>query len=180
MNGFYDCFSSRLNTPVHVVMLQLSLKYVTGWGRNVGGGSAADILQQGMLPIASHAQGVKKNSYLVPVVKNKMVCAGSGVINNAGGCQGDSGGPFVCQEGGRWVLRGAVSWGNPMCKTDHYTVFARVSNYLDWISQKMTGKHLTKMSVNTCSSPDHDEMELDVKLGNDFYINKLIPGNEIK
>jgi len=68
-----------------------------------------------------------------------MICAGSGVLNQTGGCQGDSGGPFVCQEGGKWVLRGAVSWGNGMCKTDHYTVFAQISNYVDWILQKISG-----------------------------------------
>lgn len=73
-----------------------------------------------------------------------MVCAGSGVANQAGGCQGDSGGPFVCKENGKWVLRGAVSWGNPMCKTDHYTVFARISNFIDWINQNI-GKYFKRI-----------------------------------
>jgi len=53
--------------------------------------------------------------------------------------QGDSGGPFVCNEGGRWVLRGAVSWGHSQCRTDHYTVFARVSSFIGWINSKMSG-----------------------------------------
>ena len=53
--------------------------------------------------------------------------------------QGDSGGPFVCNEGGRFVLRGAVSWGHSRCRTDHYTVFARVSSFIDWIKAKMSG-----------------------------------------
>ena len=57
------------------------------------------------------------------------------VYNN----QGDSGGPFVCNEGGRWVLRGAVSWGHSMCRTDHYTVFARVSSFIKWIHSKKSG-----------------------------------------
>ena len=62
-----------------------------------------------------------------------MLCAGTGVENQAGGCQGDSGGPFVCEEGGKWVLRGAVSWGNSMCRTKYYTVFARISSFIEWI-----------------------------------------------
>ena len=62
-----------------------------------------------------------------------MICAGG---QGKGGCQGDSGGPFVCNEGGKWVLRGAVSWGHSMCRTDHYTVFARVSSFIGWIDQK--------------------------------------------
>ena len=53
--------------------------------------------------------------------------------------QGDSGGPFVCNEGGSFVLRGAVSWGHSSCRTDHYTVFARVSSFIGWINNKMPG-----------------------------------------
>ena len=68
-----------------------------------------------------------------------MVCAGIGIAGQAGGCQGDSGGPFVCEENENWVLHGPVSWGNGMCTTDYYTVFARVSNFIDWINQKMSG-----------------------------------------
>ena len=51
--------------------------------------------------------------------------------------QGDSGGPLVCKENGKWVLRGVVSWGNDMCITEYFTVFARVSYYLEWIETKM-------------------------------------------
>ncbi|XP_031574197.1 chymotrypsinogen B-like isoform X2 [Actinia tenebrosa] len=110
--------------------------YITGWGRTVGGGSAAGILQQAVLPVSNDNACVQRNGYLVPVDPKSMVCAGG---QGKGGCQGDSGGPFVCNEGGRWVLRGAVSWGHSQCRTDHYTVFARVSSFIDWINQKMTG-----------------------------------------
>ena len=53
--------------------------------------------------------------------------------------QGDSGGSFVCKERGRYVLRGIVSWGRANCRTDHFTVFARVSNFIDWINDKISG-----------------------------------------
>ena len=56
-----------------------------------------------------------------------MICGGG---QSSGGCQGDSGGPFVCNEGGKWVLRGAVSWGHSMCLTYYYTVFARISEFV--------------------------------------------------
>ena len=68
-----------------------------------------------------------------------MICGGSGISNQAGGCQGDSGGPYVCNEGDKeekWVLRGVVSWGDTMCDTEHYTVFARVSSFRKWIDKK--------------------------------------------
>jgi len=109
--------------------------YITGWGRTVGGGSAAYTLQQAMLPVAEHSACNRVNGRLVPVDERSMVCAGG---QGKGGCQGDSGGPFVCNEGGRWVLRGAVSWGHSQCRTDHYTVFARVSSFIGWINSKMS------------------------------------------
>ena len=64
-----------------------------------------------------------------------MVCGGG---NNKSGCHGDSGGPFVCQNAmdKKFYLQGAVSWGNPYCEeTSHYTVFARIGHYVDWIHQ---------------------------------------------
>merc|ERR1719309_263004 len=107
--------------------------YITGWGRTVGGGSAAQTLQQAMLPVAAHSACSRVNGRLAPVDERSMICAGG---QGKGGCQGDSGGPFVCNEGGRWVLRGAVSWGHRMCRTDHYTVFARISSFIGWINKK--------------------------------------------
>ncbi|KAM7433613.1 hypothetical protein ABFA07_016186 [Porites harrisoni] len=111
--------------------------YITGWGRTVGGGSAADTLQQAMLPVAAHSACNRVNGRLLPVDEKSMVCAGG---QGKGGCQGDSGGPFVCNEGGKYVLRGAVSWGHSQCRTDHFTVFARVSSFIGWINNKMSGK----------------------------------------
>ena len=103
----------------------------------------------------AHNQCSLINGQLVPVDEASMVCAGSGIANQAGGCQGDSGGPLVCEENGKWVLRGAVSWGNAMCKTNYYTVFARVSSFIDWINQKMSGssgsgKVILHCGINIC------------------------------
>ncbi|XP_068753358.1 chymotrypsinogen A-like [Montipora capricornis] len=110
--------------------------FITGWGRTVGGGNAADTLQQAMLPVAEHSKCSRVNGRLLPVDEKSMVCAGG---QGKGGCQGDSGGPFVCNEGGKFVLRGAVSWGHSRCRTDHYSVFARVSSFIGWIESKMSG-----------------------------------------
>lgn len=107
--------------------------YITGWGRMVGGGKGANILQQAMLPVANDKRCQSVNGRLGRVYSDTMICAGG---QGRGGCQGDSGGPFVCNEGGRWVLRGAVSWGHRNCRTDFYTVFARVSTFVNWIYQK--------------------------------------------
>jgi len=57
---------------------------VAGWGRTVGGGSAADTLQQAMLPVAEHSTCSRVNGGLVPVDEKSMVCAGG---QGKGGCQ---------------------------------------------------------------------------------------------
>ena len=106
----------------------------TGWGRTVGGRTpGADYLQEAKLTVKDFESCKQKNGYLLPIVDASMLCAGE---NGKGGCQGDSGGPFVCEEGGSFVLRGIVSWGHSLCRTDHYTVFARVSSFINWINEK--------------------------------------------
>ncbi|XP_031571313.1 chymotrypsinogen B-like [Actinia tenebrosa] len=110
--------------------------YITGWGRTSGGGPLPDILQQAMLPVASHSDC--KAKYSIADAKAHL-CAGEARAAASGGCNGDSGGPFVCEEGGRWVVHGAVSFGKRNCPTTHYTVFARVNSYLDWINNNIGG-----------------------------------------
>lgn len=67
-----------------------------------------------------------------------MICAGySDSSSFASGCHGDSGGPLQCEENDLWKLCGVVSWGSPLCNgLDRYTVFARVSKYIDWITNQ--------------------------------------------
>ena len=55
-----------------------------GWGRTVGGGNAADTLQQAMLPVAEHSACSRVNGQLLPVDERSMICAGG---QGKGGCQ---------------------------------------------------------------------------------------------
>lgn len=108
------------------------------------------------MPVADHQTCAAANSDLVPVDEQSMVCAGYATAGNViSGCQGDSGGPFVCEENGRFVLHGAVSWGNPKCEAhSSYTVFARVSSFVDWINHKISigGMVLFKLQCDFDSS----------------------------
>lgn len=107
------------------------LCYLTGWGVQVYGGSKAVILQQAQLLTANHSTCSNGNSHFQPIDDESMLCAGD---PKASGCNGDSGGPLVCEESGRYVLRGAVSWGIPKCPGgDTFSVFTRISSFITWI-----------------------------------------------
>ena len=66
-----------------------------------------------------------------------MICAGYPGIGEKDACQGDSGGPFVCNDGGKAILTGVVSWGNGCASADFPGVYARTTFVLDWIKSQM-------------------------------------------
>lgn len=117
------------------------------------GGDKASKLQEVQLPTVNQSTCSKGNSFFKAIDNESMLCAGFGGNSTASGCNGDSGGPLVCKEGGKFVLRGAVSWGIPGCPAgETYSVFARVSSFVNWIEDRIkSGDNCTCIDDGTRS-----------------------------
>ena len=82
--AFFSNIKRILDKNFSIVTNFISIYNFIGWGRLVGGGDAADTLQQAMLPVASHSACSRVNGRLVSVDEKSMVCAGG---QGKGGCQ---------------------------------------------------------------------------------------------
>lgn len=110
--------------------------FLLGWGRISASGWGSKTLKQAKFEIASDTEC--KRQYGTTFIKfYTHLCAGSGA-NTSSTCQGDSGGPLVCEEGGRWYVHGATSFGRS-CSVKYYTVYTRINKYLGWIYKRTGG-----------------------------------------
>ena len=67
-----------------------------------------------------------------------MICTFKGPRGVETTCQGDSGGPLVVNEGeNKWTVVGATSFGVSTCEGPYPSMFARVSQFLDFIYASM-------------------------------------------
>ena len=64
-------------------MARSSFIYFSGWGRTIGGGPGADVLQEAMLPVVNTKTCREKMKGFF-VSKKHMLCAGG---QGKGGCQ---------------------------------------------------------------------------------------------
>ena len=64
---------------------------------------------------------------------DNILCAEYGNKHTESSCSGDMGAPMVCIEDEKPVLRGSVSWGFGCSNTANPGVFAKTSNFADWI-----------------------------------------------
>ncbi|KAM3598486.1 uncharacterized protein V6R79_018653 [Siganus canaliculatus] len=104
--------------------------WVTGWGAIQSSVAlpSPERLQEVQVPIVSNSQC---NEAYGSITSN-MICAG---LTEGGrdSCQGDSGGPLVSKNVSQWVLSGVVSFGQGCAEPNFPGVYARVSEYQDWI-----------------------------------------------
>ena len=108
---------------------------ITGYGYLREGGPSSPLLMTTSISIQpdSQCRQIYRNEYSVP----EMLCAGE----RQGGkdtCQGDSGGPMAQRtSSGAYVLIGITSFGRGCARANTPGVYTRVSNYVDWIQQKV-------------------------------------------
>jgi len=114
---------------------------VSGWGTLESGGSQPDVLMEVDVPTMSNSDC--QNAYGNAITDN-MLCAGYDE-GKKDSCQGDSGGPLIYNSGSGYTLIGVVSWGYGCASAGYPGVYARVTQYLSWISTNSA-------SSTTCSA----------------------------
>jgi trypsin len=106
---------------------------VMGWGYLDYNFTDATTLQEVAFPIVE-SEKCRKAHENEPYKVNTttMVCAGID-DGSQSPCYGDSGGPLGVMNNNRFTLVGVVSFGKKCGEPGYPGIFARVSNYLDWI-----------------------------------------------
>lgn len=108
---------------------------VAGWGlTDPNGNEYQNQLLKVSVPVVTYEKANGKNSYDGAVDMETMLPAG----HEEGGkdsCSGDSGGPLVVtsNETSEKTLIGVVSWGDICAAPNFYGIYAKVSNYAEWI-----------------------------------------------
>nr|XP_019555776.2 serine protease gd [Aedes albopictus] len=107
---------------------------VVGWGFSESG-IISDIPKSAQVPIVSEVDCVRSDIGFQLTTSKRTFCAGG---QGAGPCQGDSGSGLFVLRGGRWVLRGIVSYAlidpdTGKCDARKYTVYTDVAKYHEWM-----------------------------------------------
>ncbi|CAI5671688.1 unnamed protein product [Oreochromis niloticus] len=113
--------------------------WVTGFGALSSDGSTPGILQEVNVPIVGNNE-CKCDLQDITAITDDMICAG---LKEGGkdACQGDSGGPLVTKNyTDIWIQSGVVSFGDGCAEPLKPGVYARVSQYQNWIKETVTGR----------------------------------------
>merc|ERR1719430_3066988 len=111
---------------------------VSGWGTTSSGGRTSDVLKETRQTILTNTaaecvQGAGGPGATASVPETKLCAYKQGTDS----CQGDSGGPLVVMEDGRWTVVGVVSYGFGCATSGFAGVYARVTNYMNWIQSNI-------------------------------------------
>jgi len=116
----------------------------SGWGDlKQGSRKGSKILQYLSIPLIPSEKCVVPHTLYNPKeIDTSMVCAGY-LEGKKDACAGDSGGPLVVPrspEDDTAVIYGVVSWGLGCAQPKSPGVYARVTNFIEWIVSKMEDK----------------------------------------
>uniref|UniRef100_A0A3Q2PKW4 trypsin n=1 Tax=Fundulus heteroclitus TaxID=8078 RepID=A0A3Q2PKW4_FUNHE len=107
---------------------------ISGWGATETSDYGTNHLLQANVLLISQAKCSEPAVY-GSAIDGSMFCAGY-LQGGVDSCQGDSGGPLTCKQNDTSVVYGLVSWGDQCGKKNKPGVYARVTNFLDWIKSK--------------------------------------------
>ncbi|XP_059615685.1 uncharacterized protein LOC132261131 isoform X2 [Phlebotomus argentipes] len=111
---------------------------ISGWGSIQSGKSTSALeLRAGTVPILARDVCEEPHVYGNRITDG-MFCAGS-LDEGVDSCMGDSGGGLVCQSEGTHKLYGIISWGHHCGYANKPGVYVKVSQYIDWIWDKLNG-----------------------------------------
>ncbi|XP_061765990.1 hyaluronan-binding protein 2-like [Nerophis ophidion] len=111
---------------------------ISGWGATEESDYGSNHLLQANVLLINQDKCSESKIY-GNVLDNGMFCAGH-LQGGVDSCQGDSGGPLTCEQNNVHVVYGLVSWGDQCGKKNKPGVYARVTNFLDWIKSKTQAK----------------------------------------
>jgi len=138
----------ELEKEVNYTAVNLADKYLRN---NLSAGDTLTVMGWGDQDPAREFTRFRSELYQVnvPLVEQRLCPYPVGINDNAfcagyvnGGydsCQGDSGGPIVVANGDTYEQLGIVSWGEGCAEAGNYGVYANVSYFSDWISEKTQG-----------------------------------------
>ncbi|XP_033466994.1 chymotrypsin-like protease CTRL-1 [Epinephelus lanceolatus] len=126
--------------------------WATGWGSRNRTEPPFDALQEVQVPVIGENQ-CSCNYRSNVNITDQMICAGE---ENKGICLGDGGGPLQCKQNTRWIQAGITNFGVPCALGDFPEVYARVSEFQDWIMEQVAGSNVNFVSF-TSSGTDPDD-----------------------
>jgi len=107
---------------------------VSGWGATEEGKAGPDCLHDVAVPIITNTKCDNYNSDTT--ITSNMICAGYDK-GEKDSCQGDSGGPLFYDSGCGNEQLGVVSFGYGCARPKKPGVYARVTEYIDWIKKTL-------------------------------------------
>ncbi|XP_033886726.2 hyaluronan-binding protein 2-like isoform X1 [Acipenser ruthenus] len=107
---------------------------ISGWGSTETTVISNQLLSAKVLLISQ--ERCKNRNVYGSLLDNSMFCAGN-LEGGPDSCQGDSGGPLTCKRDGKHYAYGIVSWGDQCGLKNKPGVYARVTEFVDWINSKV-------------------------------------------